>query len=325
MRVGLITRMDRSGLANQTKALYDLLKPSKTIVIDSTPFNHREQDNKLYTDGIINNGFITDEQARKYLKDIDVLISCEIFYNDNLPKIARNMGVKTILQPNAELNPYFVWHNLTKPDAFFLPSRYYENETLRLRVPTYFCPPPIIINPEYREIDKQPGRLNVLHVAGRIAAKDRNGTEIVKKINLPGVNIHIHNQAESDLQNIEDIYKGDYHLVLMPRRYGGLCLPMLESLSYGLPVIMPNIDPNDRVLPLEWLTMARFNGQIRTKRVIDYFLPMQADIESKLVEFKDMDNDTYQAERLKAKDLYDKYKSGWNKWFDYINKVVQKP
>ena len=322
MRIALIARMDRSGLANQTKALYDLLMPSKTIVIDSTPFNHREQDTTLYPDGIINKGFITDEQARDYLKDVDVLISCEVFYNNNLPKIAREMGVKTILQPNAELNQFFVWHNLPKPDAFFLPSRYYEKETLRLRVRTFYCPPPITINPKYKNIDKQPGQLNVLHVAGRIAAKDRNGTEIVKKINLPGVNIHIHNQSVSDLKNVEDIYKGDYHVVLMPRRYGGLCLPMLESLSYGLPVIMPNIDPNDKVLPLEWLTVAQLNGYIRTKRVIDYYLPVQADIERKLIYFRDMDNRDYQEHRLKAKNIYKEYKSGWPKWKEYIDKVV---
>ena len=48
------------------------------------------------------------------------------------------------------------------------------------------------------------------------------------------------------------LYAG-FNALIMPRRYGGLCLPMNEALTSGLPVIMSNTSPNDAVLPGDWL------------------------------------------------------------------------
>jgi glycosyltransferase involved in cell wall biosynthesis len=45
----------------------------------------------------------------------------------------------------------------------------------------------------------------------------------------------------------------DVDAVVLPRRYGGLCLPANESLGAHVPVLMPDIDPNNRWLPREWL------------------------------------------------------------------------
>jgi glycosyltransferase involved in cell wall biosynthesis len=44
--------------------------------------------------------------------------------------------------------------------------------------------------------------------------------------------------------------------MVMPRRYGGLCMPVNEALGAGMPVIMPYISPNNSWLSKEWLTPA---------------------------------------------------------------------
>ena len=140
-RCGLIARMDASGLAYQTKALHDLLKPSKTLVIDSTPFNGREQVGYAhwYTHGDVrySYGFIENSLLLEFIKDIDVVITCEVPYNDNLYRICKKRGIKTILQPNAELNPHILNRRLDLPDAFFLPSTWLEGETRSVGIPTY--------------------------------------------------------------------------------------------------------------------------------------------------------------------------------------------
>jgi glycosyltransferase involved in cell wall biosynthesis len=54
----------------------------------------------------------------------------------------------------------------------------------------------------------------------------------------------------SDPDDRAGLYEGLDALIL-PHRYGGLCLPMNEALTSGLPVIMSNMSPNDAILPQE--------------------------------------------------------------------------
>jgi glycosyltransferase involved in cell wall biosynthesis len=54
-------------------------------------------------------------------------------------------------------------------------------------------------------------------------------------------------------------------VLLLPRRYGGLSLPMMEALSCGIPVLMTDADPQRAVLPPGMLVRShesrRFQGQ----------------------------------------------------------------
>jgi len=319
MKLGLIARMDRSGLGVQTKALHDMLKPYRTLVVDSTPFNGREQQPEWYPGAMVSHGMISDELAREFLTGLDIVITCEVPYNEKLYDIARELGVKTVLQPNAELNPHFMQRRLPKPDYLFLPSTWYESDTRRLGIPTFICPPPIMLKPEPIITPKEPGKLKVLHVAGRIAARDRNGTQAVEKLNIPGVEIVIHNQATDEVIDQSEIYKGGYHVMLMPRRYGGLCLPMIEALGYGLPVLMPNIPPNNHVLPKEWLFRVARSTRIMLKRRVEVYEPHIADMTNLLIRLRDVES----IDHDKARAIYDQHQVELHKWFEYLEKVVQ--
>jgi len=327
-RCGLIARMDASGLAYQTKALHDLLKPSKTLVIDSTPFNGREQVGYAhwYTHGDVrySYGFIENSLLLEFIKDIDVVITCEVPYNDNLYRICKKRGIKTILQPNAELNPHILNRRLDLPDAFFLPSTWLEGETRSVGIPTYIVKPPIIEPRKYIEIEKNPGELRLLHFQGRRAAGDRNGTDIVAILpEIKGVTIDIHNQLENEVKDQRDLYEQGHHALLIPRRYGGQCLPMVEGLSYGLPSIMPNIEPNRTELPSEWLTRASKGRSIKTKHRIETYNTTPEAIYEVIERFRDMNQKQYNEQRNIALELYSKHKEQLKLWEIYIKEVMK--
>jgi len=325
LRIGLIARSDYSGLAFQTRELAKLLNPSKVILIDSTPFNGREQHPEWYKDynTVEYSGFIETPDIHGLLRDIDVLISCEVFYNHQVPKIARMKGIKTILQPNAELNQYFVMHNIPKPDAFFLPSQWLDDETASIGVPCYLVKPPIIEPRKYAHIEKEAGTLRVLHFGGRRAAGDRNGTDIARNLShIPNVYVDIHDQATNEVEDQRELYEQGHHVILIPRRYGGLCLPMLESLSYGLPVIMPNISPNYHELPAEWLVQATKGRPIRTKRRVDTYDADHGSLVHMLEKFRDMNQRQYEQERAKAMHLHKAHQDQLALWKTTIEKCI---
>jgi glycosyltransferase involved in cell wall biosynthesis len=58
---------------------------------------------------------------------------------------------------------------------------------------------------------------------------------------LAGVEVHFRGPVESRWEMYQD-----QHLMVLPRRYGGLSLKVHESLDSGVPVIMPDIEPNRR-------------------------------------------------------------------------------
>ena len=105
MRLGIIARSDNTGLGNQTRELVNMLNPDKILLIDSTPFNKNKQHPEWYQgyDCLTTNGFPSLQQIKMFLNNIDVVLSCETFYDQNFIRFANKRNVKTILQYNYEL------------------------------------------------------------------------------------------------------------------------------------------------------------------------------------------------------------------------------
>lgn len=57
----------------------------------------------------------------------------------------------------------------------------------------------------------------------------------------------------------------------MPRKFGGLCLPINEAMSVGMPVIASKVDPQTGWLPEGLLVEGKVAKQIYTKCHIDVF------------------------------------------------------
>jgi hypothetical protein len=109
------------------------------------------------------------------------------------------------------------------------------------------------------------GPLRVLHTAGHRAAMDRNGTLLLAEA-LRWVTRRMH--VTITTQDIDVIHpsgipacvtidvkvgqEGEWweqyaghHVLVMPRRYGGLSLPCQEAMGAGLAVVMPAVSPNE--------------------------------------------------------------------------------
>jgi len=294
MRIGIITRSDNTGLGNQTKELVDMLKPNKILLIDSAPFNQNSQHPEWYSEYncIKTTGFPTLQQIKLFLSEVDVVISCETFYDQNFVRYAQRKGVKTILQYNYELFGNLAAPNLPVPDVLLSPSVWHIEHVKKLfgnQSKVIHLPPPT--NPltfsGAKEINLSKDHNRILHIAGKKAAKDRNGTNTVLdmlKYSKADYELVIRSQSEIETNvkdsrltieignpdNRQDMYAG-FDAMVLPRRYAGLCLPMNEALMSALPVFMTNISPNDYVLPKEWLVKSTSLGTFRTKVRIELF------------------------------------------------------
>jgi len=286
MKLGLIVRADNSGLGNQTYELAQMLKPYLIMVIDFSDHNGFKQYPERYDgfNAVFVKGFPTDRQMADFLAEVDAVFSCETFYNDSTPKIARRSGgVKSYLQYNFELFGGFGNPNYPLPNKLIAPSVWnLELMERKFGDSVEYLPPPTdpATFADVREINQTTSN-RLLHIAGKPAKADRNGTQSVLemlKFSKADYELVIRVQTEYDLKcndprvTIEygdvdgraDMYSG-YDAMILPRRYAGLCLPMNEALLSGLPVFMTDVSPNNFILPKQWLCQADDIGMIRTK------------------------------------------------------------
>jgi hypothetical protein len=304
MRIGLIARSDNSGLGNQTRELAYMLNPNKILLINSSTFNENEQHPEWYKNYSVqeNLGFIGDKVALDFLKDLDVVISCEIFYNKNFPNLARESGVKTILQYNYEFLDHLQHRRLPFPDMLLSPSSWHLEDVVNKFgsfCKTIHLPPPTDHNKfkNAREANLKTNK-KLLHIAGKVAVMDRNGTDTViemMKHSKEDFILEIRSQQKlsysinddrikiifDDIKNQEDLYSG-YDAMVLPRRYAGLCLPMNEALLSGLPVFMTDISPNNDVLPSDWLVESYRIGELMTRAMLDVYSADPAQLAAKI-------------------------------------------
>jgi hypothetical protein len=342
MRIGIIARSDNSGLGNQTRELVAMLKPNKIMLIDSTSFNGNKQNPEWYAGYNIKtiNGFASAEEVSDFLKDLDVVLSCEIFYNNVFVNIAKAFGVKTVLQYNYEFLDYLNQPTWTLPDALLSPSSWYFEDVVRKfgdKTKVVLLPPPSATEAfrKARETNLKQKHGRILHIAGKAAIKDRNGTETViemMKHLKSDVVLDIRTQVEIDLpitdkriniitdntENHSDMYVG-YDAMILPRRYAGLCLPMNEALISALPVFMTNISPNNDLLPPEWLVESTKISRLMTRTMLNVYEGDAKRLASLVDNY--LESDTLQ-EKQKAFDIGNKNFS-YEALLDRYNKVFK--
>lgn len=294
MKLALIARMDKTGLGNQTRNLAYMLNPHKIILIDSTSFNGNRQYPETYAgykNITIINGFIPDADIDALLSDVEAVVTCEIFYNHNIVVEAQKRGIRTYNQANWEFLDHLKNRKLPQPTKFLWPSYWNINQAeLMFRNKVVYLPPPTFGDnfKQARKINKKrTGKPRFLHSVGRQAIHDRAGTqdllnalrytkadfELVIRMQtgkLPEIIDPRVTIDRSAPDNEADIYK-DFDAMIQPRRYGGLNLPMNEALASGLPVIMCDIDPNNKVLPQEWLCKASPKGTFMARTKITVY------------------------------------------------------
>ena len=227
------------------------MNPEVTVVIDMTPVTKTSwvQHFDWYPDGIVSpwkghDNPLTD-QALEALASCDVVFSAETFYDPRLPEWLHDQGVRTVLQPNPEL------YRDEAPSELWWPTGWLTNKLPKGRV----MPVPV---PDNRIASAPAGDGLLLHVGGWKALADRNGVQflpwLINRTNRPwrvtsqsGMRITPHMRGRVEpVGHVEDrwqLYDG-CSILVMPRRYGGLCLPVQEAMARGMAVLMTDTEPN---------------------------------------------------------------------------------
>lgn len=347
-KLTIIARMDLTGLGVQSRNWVRLLKPNKIILIDSTSFNKNEQHPEWYEgyDTWRVDGFIQDYMIDKLLDDTDVLLTFETAYSYKLLARARNRGIKTIVQNNWEFTDYLQSPLLPMPDLLVNHS-YWHLDDQKERWPdiTEYCPTPLFIE-DFEDIYltnlKRENKVRFLHVAGRNTYEDRNGTnDVLKAISLIPENVDFELVIKTQTTEVEEIndpritidrdspvdekelYR-DFDAMILPRRYAGACLPMNEALASGLPVIMTDIDPNNKILPGFWLVSATKKTEFMAREMIDVYESDPVELAGRIAQFAVADRPLLYGYKIMAREIAIKEYSSENvleKWSLLLDRI----
>ncbi|WP_280473283.1 hypothetical protein [Nocardia asiatica] len=312
MRIGLIARAENTGLSTQTWEFAQHMHPAKTLLVDMSAGHGRPFRPELYPDAVITRGAPSRRQIEAFLRDIDVVFSAETVYNPQLYALARQNGVKVVLQPNYE----FLDRSAT-PDLWAVPTMWHWDD---IPGPKRLLPVPIATD-RFSDHPRSGRAARFLHIAGRPAIHDRNGTNdlltalafVESRVSVtircqdPG---YIRNQRGlppnvelildcRDVPDYWDNYTGD--VLVMPRRFGGLCLPAQEALAAGMPVIMPAVSPNEW-LPADWLVPATREARFQARTLIDLYTVDHRALAAKIDQFA-TDPQFYAESETAARDM----------------------
>lgn len=266
MKVGLIARAEDRGLGVQSWEFFRHIKPERTLVIDMGELARGFEPHYDRYPGATVVGFrggqLPEAEVRAWLEGLDAIFAAETLYDWHLADWAREAGARTVVQ----LNPEFFHHGESggppAPDAWWAPTPW-RMEHLPKR--TRLVPVPVAADRfatrEARVASHEP--LRVLHVVGHRAAADRNGTLqlfqalrhvrepihvrlVTQDPQLPRIRSQRTVTVETVTGGVADYWRlyDDADVLVMPRRYGGLCLPVQEALAAGLAVVMTDCPPN---------------------------------------------------------------------------------
>lgn len=318
MKIGLLAYSSNTGLAYQTLEFAKHIGCHKILITDLSQLNrmpvHHERFEGLSNELKIYEGIPNDDAMEWLSDDVDLIFVCETPLNFNLFEMARDKGVKTIMQYNYEFLNYYRDNKLPKPDVLASPSFWYLEDTRNANFARVeYLPVPIDTEKiQPREITEIK---TISHIGGRPAQHDRNGTadfirfavSTFEQVNYKDIQYQVFMQMPQemgssrvyydlkpliddaktvmkdrihflfDTPNYLDMYK-DADLMILPRKYGGLCLPLWESLAHGIPVMMPRISPNNAVLPDEWLFEAEQFGELEVHSKVPMYRSYVVDL-----------------------------------------------
>lgn len=270
MKIGLIARCEYArGIAIQSKNFYDHMPVERTLLVrmpehkldcDERPEWYPGATNVEY-DALLHR--LPEAEVREWLDGLDVVFTVETPNDWRLPDWAREQGVKTVIQGNPEFYRHdheeYAWQ--AHPDAWWWPTPWRMDRLPPGRLVPVPMPDYVASNSRHHN-----DRPSYLHVVGKRAYADRNGTDIVINAlrgieepcdvtisgfgwELPEITLPIGSPVNLTVERVGvpnrwDMY-ADQSVLVMPRRYGGLCLPALEAAACGLAVMMPNVSPNE--------------------------------------------------------------------------------
>jgi glycosyltransferase involved in cell wall biosynthesis len=300
VKLGLIARHDLGGLAVQTWEFYAHMHPDKVMLIDVSEFaNEGEDCNKFRcpthhyqnVDVHVKGWEPSPAQFEDFLDGLDAVYTAETPYGWDLVRLAEQRGVRTYVAVNPEFAEHLVIPTLIKPTLLMNPTSWLHD---RLPEPKRVVAFPVATE-RFRRTAHDSVAKNFLHVIGRPAAYDRNGTlevlralqfvkepirltlsclqagyiiDCIRVMQIPDhVKVDI---VESQYPDYWSIYENQ-DVMIMPRRWGGMSLPIQEGMAAGMPVIVGSSDVYSKQVPDEWVVQAHYATAFQARTRIDVF------------------------------------------------------
>lgn len=263
----MIARGDDGGLGNLTAEWWRHMRPDRTVVMDlgadgrgPTRLDRFEGGGEVR----VNPGVRLQMHVMRWLLEgCDVVYTAETAYHPLFFNIAGDMGVATVLHVMPEL------YAGEQPTALWAPTTW---ELGRLPADTRVVPVPIATDRLERRVRTKADLF--MHLAAP-AMLDRNGTEAVREALPsidPGVTVTLVHGERVVVPTGTAVVNGHvtacqsgvackvvqpvgsppewwqlWHpvvdVLVLPRRYAGLSMPMLEALAAGIPVLTTDLDP----------------------------------------------------------------------------------
>lgn len=260
LRLGVIARAEDRGLGIQTWEVCRHLQPAKVLLVEPKvprwPI-HRERYADFATTPVAWSGDtegLDKDTVKRWLADLDVVYTAETLYDWRLPL----WGDAAVV---CHLNP-----EMLRPDRFQTPGVTWWAATpwMLERYPGARVVPMPCPTDRFETQAKVGDVVRFLHVAGHVAMADRNGSQVVARavshigapcsVDIVGQDGRLQPCRPSKqvtvrrrplgVANYWELY-GDADVLVMPRRFGGLCLPVIEALGAGMAVLMTDVPPND--------------------------------------------------------------------------------
>lgn len=289
LKIGIVCYAENTGLGSQSLQFYKHLNPARTMLLDRSGSEDYEFYPERYgSDVMIVQSLPEMQVVDQFIQGLDVVLAMETLPTNYMTHACKQAGIKTVVVPNFEYYANHRNNNVLRPDALLAPSLWRMDE---YKDPVVYIPTPV--EPHLRDMPET--ATNFLHVGGKPIGGDRNGTEIFLKsleqitakitatvtsqnaeymqsltrsLVLPA-NVRL-NVITSNVHDWQTLY-AKQHALVMPRRFGGQCMPVNEALGFGMPVIMPAIQPNVQWLPPEWLLPAEKTGERKMGVMINIF------------------------------------------------------
>lgn len=255
-RLGVVARADSGGLGNLLWELCRHLEPSRVLIMD-LGVHGRSDCNFGRFEGLdcrVSRGWAPTADERAWLLDgCDVLYGAETWYADEMPHEAKAAGVRTVLHVMPEL-----WRPDRVADELWVPTLW-----RRAHIPgSRLVPVPVALDRfEYRR--RTPAR-HFVHVWAP-AMLDRNGTEptlaaleaVTEPITVTVLGaqrpllleghapVTMESGGEPGVYPVDyfSIWPDDADVLILPRRYAGLSMPVQEAAARGMPAIMTGVEP----------------------------------------------------------------------------------